>query len=466
MSSTCIVETLEARRLFAATTLRIDVGGDGHTEASGKVWQADRGFTAGQTASGGYAVAGTGEDALFTSRRFGDFSYSLPIRNGTYKVKLLLCEPTHTAAGQRMFNVAAEKKWLLRNFDIAAAGGGKASVVKSFTTTVSDGRLNLWFDSVKDNAIVSAIEVLPTTPPTPTIAWRELAAAPMPQFESQGEVIGDKLYIFGGFVTDTIETTSKAYAFDAARGKWSRIADVPLSQTHAGSASDGAFVYLAGGFVGNWKGINTPVSRKVFRYDTVTNEWTAMLPLPAPRGAGALVRVGRKLHFFGGLDGRYRDRGEHWVLDLRKPNKWVNAAPLPNPRNHLGSALMGTKIYAIGGQHRLDEEHGNVADVHVLDVITGTWSAVASLPQPRSHTHNSTFVIGGDRLVIAGGSANDHVTLTDVLQYTEASNKWSVIGAIPEPRSAAVVKLLGDHIIATGGTTATIDPKTDTWISR
>ena len=39
----------------------------------------------------------------------------------------------------------------------------------------------------------------------------------------------------------------------------------------------------------------------VWRYDTVKDIWTSMLQLPVNRSAGALVRVGRKLHFFGGL---------------------------------------------------------------------------------------------------------------------------------------------------------------------
>ena len=68
------MEVMEPRRLLAAGTIRIDVGGDGHTETSGKVWQADRGFTGGTASSAPFGGAGTSEDALLSSRRFGDFS--------------------------------------------------------------------------------------------------------------------------------------------------------------------------------------------------------------------------------------------------------------------------------------------------------------------------------------------------------------------------------------------------------
>src|SRR5215203_5336719 len=84
-SSFVAMESLEGRRLLAATTLRIDAGGDGFTESSGKVWAADRGFTGGTVSSTGGDVAGTSSDGLYNSRRFGDFAYSLPIKDGDYR---------------------------------------------------------------------------------------------------------------------------------------------------------------------------------------------------------------------------------------------------------------------------------------------------------------------------------------------------------------------------------------------
>ena len=91
---------MEPRRLLAATTVRIDSGGAGHVEASGKTWGADDRFTAGTTAGGSASITGTSEDALFDSRRIGNFAYSIPLRNGTYRVKFLFSDPTFSRAGQ------------------------------------------------------------------------------------------------------------------------------------------------------------------------------------------------------------------------------------------------------------------------------------------------------------------------------------------------------------------------------
>src|SRR5438045_799376 len=94
-----IIEALESRRLLsAATHLRINSGGAGVTESTGKVWEADRGFTGG-------TAAGDAAADPYASRRYGDFSYSLPIKSGTYHVKLLLKDPIYSIAGGRKFDV-------------------------------------------------------------------------------------------------------------------------------------------------------------------------------------------------------------------------------------------------------------------------------------------------------------------------------------------------------------------------
>jgi len=378
------LEALEARRMLStATHLRIDCGGAGVTDSTGTVWSADRGFTAG-------TAAGPAND-LYASRRVGDFSYSLPIKNGSYKVKLLFKEPTKTASGQRTFDVFAERKLVLNDFDIFAAAGS-SNVIKSVTVKVSDGRLNLWFDSVKDQAVVSGIEVIPAAA---TINWRQLPDAPLTKFESMGDVVNGKLYVFGGYVNAKIQSTPQVAVYDPVANQWSTRRDMPEKLTHSGTANDAQFIYLAGGYVGDWQGLSTPVTRHVWRYDTINDAWTSVLSLPANRSAGGLVRVGRKLHFFGGLKQRKQDRGEHWVLDLRRPTRWAAAAAMPDPRNHLGAIETGGKIYAVGGQHDLNENSGNDAQVDAFDVVVGTWSRVADLPRPLSHTHNATFVRGG-----------------------------------------------------------------------
>jgi hypothetical protein len=455
------VEQLESRCLLAATHLRIDAGGSGFTEASGKGWSADRGFTGGTVVTAPFAVDGTDADAMFSTARVGTFGYSLPVTPGNYKLKLLFADGESTKVGQRLFTVTAEKKTVLSNFDIFNAAGAKSAVTKTADVTVRDGRLSLWFQSKRGEAMVSAIALLPVSPLG--LQWKQVASAPIPRFESMSAAVNGKVFTFAGFHTNDIRTTKRSDAYDPATDQWTQISDAPEALSHAAVATDGARVYLAGGFVGDWKGVNTPVTNHVWIYNTSANAWSAGLDLPAPRAAGALVRVGRLLHFFGGVDSGIRDSGSHWVLDLRKPTAWKSAAAMPNPRNHLGYINYEGKIFAIGGQHQLDEENGNDTRVDVYDPASNTWRAVAKLPAPQSHIHNSTFIWGG-RITMIGGSTVGHTSLANLTQYDPKRNKWVTIGYLPGPRSAAAAGLVGDKVVVTGGTLTEISPQTTTWI--
>ena len=73
-----------------------------------------------------YTVTGTPDSPLFRTARagyYGDFSYTIPISNGTYKLTLKFAEVQYSAAGQRIFNVSVNDNPVLSNFDIVAQGG-------------------------------------------------------------------------------------------------------------------------------------------------------------------------------------------------------------------------------------------------------------------------------------------------------------------------------------------------------
>lgn len=458
-----LIESLEPRRHFAATHVRIDVGASvPFVGTGGKTWQADRGGEGGTIVAGNFPVAGTTEDKLFQTYRTGAaFGYSLPVAKGNYRLRLYFVQPTTNPADVRTFHVSAERTRVLSTYKLATP---QTAVSRTVNVTVRDGRLSLWFQGIKGTeAMVSAIELIPVSPLG--LEWTQLAPTPLRRFEALSAAVNGKLYMFGGFHTSDIKTTTRGDAFDPATNTWTQVADVPELLSHAGVATDGPRIYFAGGFTGDWKGANTPITRIVRVYNTSTNSWSTIAPLPQARAAGALVRVGRKLHFFGGLDSFINDSGTHWELDLRTPTRWKTRAPMPNPRNHLGYTEYMGKVFAIGGQHRLDEHHGNDTAVHAYDPVANRWNAVVSLKMPRSHTHNSTFVWGG-RITMIGGSTQEHTSLADLTQFDPKRNRWVTIGYLPAPRSATSSQLVSDQIITVGGTPTNIDPRAETYSLR
>ncbi|PNY82786.1 hypothetical protein CVO96_00815 [Deinococcus koreensis] len=356
-------------------------------------------------------------------------------------------------------------------------------LVRNFTTRVQDGRLDLDFIRRVENAKLSALEILPvgtggTVPPPPApapLAWTPRAAAPSTLYEGQGAALGARLYVFGGYdrnLNGRPIATRAARTYDPATDRWAALPDVPEFLTHAGVAVDGTALYLAGGFLGDHPG---PHTDHVWKFDTSANTWTAMAPLPGGRAGGALVRLGRDLHYFGGTQrsgGRYlQDFGDHWTLNLDSPAGWRPAAPLPNPRNHLGGVELGGRLYAIGGQHLGNEASGNQTDVHVYTPATDSWRAVSPLPLPLGHITSSTLVWRGRIVVVGGvtqGSGNGGIEgreLETVLSYDPATDRWTVLTPLPGPRQSSVADTIGDALVVTTGSTSA-GPTNTTWIGR
>jgi malectin (di-glucose binding ER protein) len=137
-----------------------NAGGAAFTAAGGTPYSADRDFSGGKIAKVTAAIANTTDDALYQSERYGNFSYAVPVADGTYDVTLQFAETYWNAAGKRVFDVTAEGKLILDNLDIFSAAGGKNKAYDvTVPVTVSDGALNLNFTTVKDNAKISAIRI-------------------------------------------------------------------------------------------------------------------------------------------------------------------------------------------------------------------------------------------------------------------------------------------------------------------
>jgi beta-galactosidase len=121
-----------------------------------------RGVNPPDTAAADRVFVRADDARLYDSFREGNFRYRVPLPRGRYRVRLMFAEPTANAAGERLFNVAANGVAQVENFDIFAAAGGKLKGVdKGFDATVDDGILELAFRSTRGGALVSALSIMP-----------------------------------------------------------------------------------------------------------------------------------------------------------------------------------------------------------------------------------------------------------------------------------------------------------------
>ena len=148
-----------------APPVRIKAGGsDSFKDADGNTWLPDQGFVDGDTAERPDAeIAGTKTPAIYRSERYSMASFSYPVPNGKYTVKLHFCETYEgiTDKGQRVFSFNVQGQDF-KDFDVfAKAGGANRAYVVTVPVEITNGKLDITFTPNIENPEINGIEILP-----------------------------------------------------------------------------------------------------------------------------------------------------------------------------------------------------------------------------------------------------------------------------------------------------------------
>jgi hypothetical protein len=154
-------------RILAAST-------KSYTDHSGRLWEADRFFTGGSVfAISNHIILGTRDQSIYQNRREGAFRYDIPLKPGTYELRLHFAETlfgeNNIAGGgeaSRLFSVHANGKLLIDSVDVIADAGPNAPDIRVFKDVrpSSDGFLHLEFGPILNGAFLNAIELSPGIP--------------------------------------------------------------------------------------------------------------------------------------------------------------------------------------------------------------------------------------------------------------------------------------------------------------
>lgn len=143
-----------------------------YIDHAGKVWEPDAYFDGGNAVQSPVPhIWRTQDPIIYRSSRQGDFAYNIPLKPGTYELRLHFAEnfygPESAAGGgegSRTMTLSANGVELLHDFDVLAdAGGERTTDVKVFSgiSPAQDGQLHLTFSGQSSSAMLSAIEILP-----------------------------------------------------------------------------------------------------------------------------------------------------------------------------------------------------------------------------------------------------------------------------------------------------------------
>jgi len=287
--------------------------------------------------------------------------------------------------------------------------------------------------------------------------WSVLAPMPTGRAGAATVAEGDKIYVFGGEIVDSCDTTSVVEAYDPATDQW--ITDLaplpPPTRWRPSAGMLGDLIYIVGGAsTGESCGLILDV---VQVYDPATNSWSDKPPVPSPRlqiGVG-VDPVNNLLYAVGGSTAGPEFRGLKTV-EVFDPaaNTWTPRHDLNVGRGFPAVAVIGGKVYAIGGQ---DSHHTAISTTEVYDPPTDTWTILPSIiPLLRL---NSAYAVIEDKVYVVGGEASGLLSslwIYDPSQDCEmcGGQAWTEGISMPTARTFLGVAQVNDTMYAIGGEAA------------
>jgi N-acetylneuraminic acid mutarotase len=352
-----------------------------------------------------------------------------------------------------------------------------------------------------------------------TRAWTNLPHLPAPRSTHDAVVVGDKLYVVGGWSmrggdSGNAEFLDDALVFDlsAPNARWEKLPAPPFNRRALAAGSIKGKVYVLGGLEEDGS-----VVKSVAIYDPTSRTWSQGPDLPGTTLQGfapSAFGVGEKL-YVSGVDGvvhRLDDAGERWVVAGRlavprlthrllpgidndllvvggnfagAPVRFIESVPLndsrPGPkvitwsvsvsseaRQGQSLGLVGSALLAFGG-NRSSEPHAFSPD-NLLRESTriGLGSMTADTMAPLVEPRQSAAVVvdGSGRrstVYLLGGIGPDGArsrTLGDVWRLSVESGQWARLPAtIPDNRGMFGATIYKNAIWVFGG--SIWDPRPD-----
>ncbi len=164
--SSCAADEPEAVYEWA-----VNVGGPAYTGVDGVAYVAED-FVSGGEVGSLDKVLGSQDEPLYQSYRMGDIRVDRPLANGLYDVILHFAEPDDIKGRERLFDVLINGDKRVDSLDVMVSRDGKirsALTVAVPNVRVTDGRLQIEFDAIRREPILSAVVV--RGKPAPTGRW-------------------------------------------------------------------------------------------------------------------------------------------------------------------------------------------------------------------------------------------------------------------------------------------------------
>ena len=214
---------------------------------------------------------------------------------------------------------------------------------------------------------------------------------------SASVLVGDVVYLIGGFPFTNTTTPSKIRKYDLNTGDWTYLQNYEDLDVLGITAEyyDGK-IYV----------FNSTNTDDVFAYDIATNTWSAKTPAPTSTAPGMnSVLYNDEIYLTGFTN-------EVFYKYNPASDQWTELAAPPRHLKKCGMGLIFNLIYCAGGGMN-DGSVPNYDDVVVYNISTNSWSTYSYILSVNKHwmasaEFNGGFSVFGGRLAV-GNQVTDEV---------------------------------------------------------
>jgi hypothetical protein len=208
---------------------------------------------------------------------------------------------------------------------------------------------------------------------------------------------------------------------------WQFVAPMPVDVYGAAGASDGTYVYEAGGY-----SFSSGATLDVFnRYDPVANAWTTLASMPTAAFMASAVYYAptNKIYVFGGEDAISGINYNITRIYDVATSTWSTGANMPDVRSFMASGYnsVNGKIYLVSGYNTGDVTS---AQPNTWEYDPGADTFTERAPIPHAVGGAASGIING-HLYVAGGRDAANTVVNLVWDYDIAANSWTQKAATP-----------------------------------
>ncbi len=269
--------------------------------------------------------------------------------------------------------------------------------------------------------------------------WETAAPMPGARTEFGAVTVGDRIYAIGG-IDGYMRTLDAVQSYDVVSDTWRDEPKLPMPIHHPAVATDGANVYVLGGFTGL---ASRPLD-SAYAYDPKTRSWREIGRLNDFRGGAAAAFLGDRLYVMAGRTGGGVDGALEYYDAAR--GGWNGLKGLSVPRTLFQAAALDGKLYAIGGNR--GSVSTSLSDVESYDPVANEWKGVGAMSAARSGF--ASVVVDGSVYAIGGEGKAGVLGLVEA--FDPKKGVWSKLSpGLPDPRRGLAAAAWKNRIYVLGG---------------